>query len=177
MPKPPTTTWPSPPFSRIVRAVYARSLALAALALSALACGGAASSSSAPSKTPTAAAAEEAPLGPNQLRRRDLMRAISGGPGVFLGTLDVEAVLVKGRFHGWRIVAFHEPATWANVDLKPGDVVLRVNDHGLERPEDAMVPWQGLAIANELRVTYERGGKVQELRYEILDEAGTPDRP
>lgn len=105
------------------------------------------------------------------------MSAISAGPGAFLGTLEVEPVLVKGRFHGWRIVAFKDAGTWANVDLKPGDVILKVNDHGLERPEDAMVPWQGLAIAKELHVTFERAGQPQELRYEIIDEPGSPERP
>jgi len=86
-------------------------------------------------------------------------------------------VLIQGRFHGWRIVSFRDPARWADVDLKPGDVVLKVNDHKLERPEDAMVPWQSLAIASELRVSYERDGQAKELRYEIVDDPGSPQRP
>ncbi len=105
------------------------------------------------------------------------MQTLSAGPGTFLGELEVEPVLVKGRFHGWRIVAFRDPARWSKVDLKPGDVVLKVNDHTLERPEDAMVPWQSLAIADELRVSYERDGQPHELRYEIVDDPGTPQRP
>lgn len=105
------------------------------------------------------------------------MHTLSSGPGVFLGQVDVEAVLVKGRFHGWRILAFSDPGTWANVDLKPGDVVLKVNDYPLERPEEAMLPWQSLAIAEELRVSYEREGQPRELRYEIVDEPGAPERP
>lgn len=157
---------------RPVKARNAIFLPLAALLLAA--CGGASATTSSSTTTPQAAQAQEPPLGPNQLRRSDLMKTLSAGPGVFLGELDVEAVLKNGRFHGWRIVSFREPASWEKVDLKPGDVVLRVNGYPLERPEEAMVPWQSLAIAEELHVDYEREGEARELRYEILDDPNAP---
>lgn len=171
----PTTTWPTRARRRILRAVQAHRLLLVPVVALLFACGGSNPQPSAPSTT--ASSVEGPKLRDDQILRRDLMQTLSAGPGAFLGELEVEPVLVQGRFHGWRIVSFQNPARWAKVDLKPGDVVLKVNDHKLERPEDAMVPWQSLAIAQELRVSYERDGEPRELRYEIVDDPGTPQRP
>lgn len=146
------------------------------------ACGGASPEPAAPTSVASPAkgapTSAEPPLGPNQIRRRDLMATLSAGPGAFLQRIDVAPALSGGRFHGWRIVAMRGGAeAWGKADLQPGDVVTSVNGYPIERPEQAIVPWRSLAIANELRVGYERDGKPRELRYDIQDDAGAPAQP
>lgn len=145
------------------------------------ACGGARPEPAAPPPartTATAPVAAEAPLGPNEIRRRDLMATLSAGPGAFLQRIDVAPALDRGRFHGWRVVALHGgPGAWGGADLAPGDVVTQVNGHTLERPEQAIIPWRSLAIASELRVVYERAGQPRELRYAIRDDGGASAAP
>ena len=55
------------------------------------------------------------------------------------------------------------------LDLKPGDVVTRVNGHSIERPEQALKVWNGLRVASELFVEYERDGRARSLRWAIVD--------
>jgi type II secretory pathway component PulC len=59
---------------------------------------------------------------------------------------------------------------WIGVDLAPSDVVTAVNGRPIERPEQALTAFQSLAVATELRVTYERDGARRELVYPIDDE-------
>jgi type II secretory pathway component PulC len=96
---------------------------------------------------------------------------LSRGLGDFLGRLQVEPFAPGGRFRGWRVVTLREnDPLWAGVDLAPGDVVTAVNGRKIERPEQALAVFQSLAVASELRVTYERDGARRELVYPIDDE-------
>jgi type II secretory pathway component PulC len=85
-----------------------------------------------------------------------------------LGRLEVQPLANGNKFHGWRIVRLREgDPMWQGSDLKPGDVVTAVNERPIERPEQAFAVFQNLAVAKDLRVTYERGGKRRELVYPI----------
>jgi hypothetical protein len=122
---------------------------------------------------------EAAPLPPNTLRRSAVKRAVAEGVGAFLQRVEVDdrPVFVAGKFHGFRIAALRgDPRFWSGVDVRPGDVVTRVNGLPIEHPEDAMQALQSLEVASELRVDYERGGEARELRFAIVDDEapGTP---
>jgi len=80
----------------------------------------------------------------------------------------VDAVLRKGAFIGWRVMAM--PVGWEGSGIKPGDVVTRVNGVGLEKPDDFFSAWTTVAGAKEIRVTYEREGKAEELTMPIVGE-------
>src|SRR5688572_19796691 len=114
---------------------------------------------SSPDAGPRPRASADAPLParPGRLWRRDIVAALSRGLGDFLSRLQVEPALAGGKFHGWRIVRLKAgDPMWQSVDLAPGDVVKTVNDRPIERPEQAFAAFQSLAVAKELRVTYER---------------------
>ena len=118
---------------------------------------------------------EVAPLPPNTLRRSAVKRAVAEGVGAFLQRVEVDdrPVFVAGKFHGFRIAALRgDPRFWNGVDVRPGDVVTRVNGLAIEHPEDAMQALQSLEVASELRVDYERGGEARELRFAIVDDEG-----
>jgi hypothetical protein len=76
-----------------------------------------------------------------------------------------EEVLRDSKFIGWRILEL--PSEWASMDLKPGDVVTRVNGLPLEKPDDFFSAWSSLVSASDLRVAYERAGATRELAYQI----------
>ncbi|MDP9033795.1 MAG: hypothetical protein M3O50_03235 [Myxococcota bacterium] len=110
---------------------------------------------------------------PLQLLRRHAVRAaVAQGLGILLQRveLDDRPVRVGGKFHGFRILALHDGAFWAGVDLKPGDVVTTVNGLPIERPEQAQMAFESLEAASELRVAYEREGEARELVVPIVDE-------
>jgi type II secretory pathway component PulC len=99
------------------------------------------------------------------------MATLSRGLGDFLTRLELEPLLTGGKFRGWRIVKLRQgDPLWAGVDLAPGDVVTSVNGRPIERPEQALVAFQSLAIASELRVAYERDGARREIVYPIDEE-------
>jgi S1-C subfamily serine protease len=144
----------------------------------AIACGGS-KPASAPTPVPSGGGAADlsAPRAPGALRRSEVQRTIDKGLGYFLQdvTVDEWPVLRHGKFHGFRIKEIH--ADWG-VDLKPGDVVLRVNGMPIERPEQADAALRSLRKASALRIDYEREGAHRILELPILDDApdGAPPR-
>jgi len=162
--------------------VVARRLVLAVAVLAS--CGGNQSARTEPSRpgeSPSAASGDGGPMAPasadaplparpGRLWRRDVVAALSRGLGDFLSHLQVEPALAAGKFHGWRVVGLRaNDPLWQGTDLAPGDIVTAVNDRPLERPEQAFAAFQSLAVAKELRVTYERNHARREIVYPIDD--------
>ena len=86
----------------------------------------------------------------------------------------MEPVVVSGKFQGWRVVGLRAgDPLWQGTDLVPGDVVTAVNARPIERPEQAFAAFQSLAVAKELRITYERHNARREIVYPI-DESPVP---
>lgn len=118
-----------------------------------------------------ASSADTLPTRPGRLWRRDVVATLSRGLGDFLTRVQLEPSLAGGKFRGWRIVKLREgDPLWTGVDLAPGDVVTLVNGRPIERPEQALTAFQSLAVAPELRVTYERDGARREIAYPIDDD-------
>ncbi len=152
---------------------------LAALVLSSFAaCSGATTTKNAAAPQPAAAAtapssaSTTAAADAHALRRSAVRGVVKGGLGLFLQhlALDDEPVLKDGHFHGFRIAALHDPAFWKGVDVRPGDVIVRVNGMPIEHPEEALEAFHSLEKASELRVFYEREGDPRELTYPIVDD-------
>lgn len=138
----------------------------------ALSLAGAACASSAPPKAPAATAKPttpvEAPLAalpPGHLARADVDQVLRQGPPWILRRVRTEEVLRDNKFVGWRVLEL--PSEWSSIDLKPGDVVTRVNGLPLEKPDDFFSAWSSLVSASDLRVAYERAGATRELTYQI----------
>jgi type II secretory pathway component PulC len=124
----------------------------------------------APSSAQTTTTGSDVPT--SSLSRSAVHRAVTAGLGSFLQhvVVDDHPAMAAGKFHGFRIVELAgDPGFWRGVDLKPGDVVLRVNGFPIERPEQALEAFRSLEVASELRVDYERDGQARVLRYSIVD--------
>lgn len=104
------------------------------------------------------------------LKRAAIKETIARGLGAFLQNVTVEdwPVMHGGKFHGFKIRAINP--NWS-VDLKPGDVVTRVNGIVPERPEEADAALRLLEKASALKIDFERDGKAKTLELPIVDES------
>ena len=57
---------------------------------------------------------------------------------------------------------------WSGVDLKPGDIVTRVNDLPIERETEAFDAFESLKKSDALRVAFQRDGQPRLLEYKII---------
>lgn len=103
-----------------------------------------------------------------QLKRAEVKAAIGRGLGVFLQNVSVDdyPVMKDGRFYGFRLKAVNPD--WV-IDLRPGDVITRVNGQAIEHPEEADAALRSLEKAPALKVDYERDGKPRTLELPIVD--------
>ncbi|MGO8994856.1 MAG: hypothetical protein ACLQVI_16195 [Polyangiaceae bacterium] len=162
--------------TRPVLGIDPRRLAVALVSLL-VACGGASATTKTANTPPTAAPVEKpAPVAEaandHSLRRSAVRGVVKGGLGLFLQrvVLDDQPVVKDGRFHGFRIAALRDTGFWNGVDLRPGDVITRVNGMPIEHPEEALEAFHSLEVASELRVAYERDGAGRELAYTIVED-------
>jgi hypothetical protein len=114
---------------------------------------------------------------PATIWRDEMLMMIDGGLGSFLQRVEVEASLPNGRFEGFRIVSLNPAEFWQGVDLKPGDVVTRVNGMPIERETEAYDAFQALRTASELKVSLLRGGVPRVLSYRIAERPTAAKRP
>ena len=137
-----------------------------------LGCGG---SPEAPPATPKAVAKAPAAQKPvaarppqGALYRDDVNALIARGFPEFLKRVEVEPRLVDGQFRGWSIVNLNPSDFWSGVDLKPGDIVTRVNDLPIERETEAYDAFESLKHSDALRVAFQRDGQSRVLEYKII---------
>jgi type II secretory pathway component PulC len=122
-----------------------------------------------PARIAEAPAAPRPPKG--ALFRQDVDAVIDGGFPQFLQRVDVQPRLVEGQFRGWSIVNLSPRDFWSGVDLKPGDVVMQVNDLPIERDTEAYDVFESLKQSDSLRVAFQRDGQTRVLEYRIVQRA------
>ncbi len=133
-------------------------------------------------EAPAATESAEAPrpkraVPPGTLRREDVLEVLGRGVPALLEVIDVEAMTDRGgRFLGWRVVAIRD-AGLAGGDVRPGDVISRLNGRKIETPLDFYDAFQALAFARDLSLDGQRGGAPLALRYPISDDPTLPSLP
>lgn len=149
------------------------------VACAVLAC---ASAPSAPPAAATAASAGPAPAyaaspaceafaKPGVLRRSAVVRVVDGGLGRWLAGVELDPGLDQGRFRGWIVRRLYgQDPCYRLVDVRAGDLVLRVNRRSLERPEAANQVFTGLRTAPAIVVDLVRGGREMEVRFAIAND-------
>jgi S1-C subfamily serine protease len=115
-----------------------------------------------------APAAAKRPSAITAFQRADVERVIDAGLGRFLTHVTLEPRLSAGRFAGWSIVALDPPDAWSGIDLRPGDVVTKVNGMAIEREMEAFDAFQAVRQASTLEVSYLRQDQARRLRIEIV---------
>lgn len=120
--------------------------------------------SAAQATSPPPAKPPPAPAG--SLSRQEVDAVLEQGPPWLLQRVEIEEVIDKGQFVGWRLVDL--PPSFGS--LQRGDVVKRVNGNTIERPDELWKTWTAIAKASEIRIAFERDGKDQELAIPISGE-------
>jgi hypothetical protein len=115
-------------------------------------------------------------LAAHALARADVERVVDAGLGRFLAHVTLEPRLSAGKFTGWSIVALEPPELWRGVDLRPGDVVTKVNGLPIERETEAFDAFQAVRQAPALEVSYLRASQPRRLRFDIVG-AASPALP
>lgn len=105
------------------------------------------------------------PPAPGRVTRAALDETLAAGPGALLSRVRVQAVRGPSGFRGWRLVAV--PPSPA--DLRPGDILLRVNGRTLERPEHLAALFDALRGASEIVVESERDGVGRVVRVPVVE--------
>lgn len=122
---------------------------------------------------------------PRQIERRrsfavtdsQLQRVLDAGPGIFLRGVDIKPRFVERQFTGWEIIQFMPCENrFDGVDLRPGDVIGRVNQRELARPEHLASLWAHLRTARVITIDVSRPGGDFQLRFEVSDDV-KPARP
>jgi S1-C subfamily serine protease len=102
------------------------------------------------------------------LRRAAVNRAVDAGLGRWLSGVEVDPDVQKGRFRGWVIRRLYPgDVCYREVDLQPGDVVLRINGKSIERPEQANEVFRSLTTAPAVVVEFLRAGAARQLTFPI----------
>lgn len=117
---------------------------------------------------PPSALVVSLPGGHQAIRRSALLHLQRLGAQSFIQKVRVRPAFRHGRFHGWRVVAYRGPGT-----LLTGDVVTRINGRPIERPEQFMGVWEGLASSDKLVVELIRAGKSLVYRLPIVEAPGS----
>jgi hypothetical protein len=117
---------------------------------------------------PDASLAPALTRAPGTLARADVERVVDAGLGRFLSHVQLEPSLAGGKFMGWSIVALQPPELWSGIDLRPGDVVTRVNGMSIEREMEAYDAFQAVRGADKLEVSYLRQREPRTLSYAII---------
>ncbi len=107
--------------------------------------------------------------------RKELVAVLDQGPGSFLSGVRVEPYFQDERFAGWEIISFW-PASprYANVDLRRGDVITKVNGWEIKRPKQLSSLWSELREAAAIEVDGLRDGAPFVLRFQVVGGPPTP---
>lgn len=98
------------------------------------------------------------------IRRGALQRIQKEGAQQFIQQVRVRPTFTRGRFYGWRVLAYRGPGK-----LRQGDVVRRVNGASIERPEQFMKVWEAMAERSRLEIHLVRQGREVRASWPIID--------
>jgi type II secretory pathway component PulC len=136
-----------------------------------IACGGAEapvkSAMTSPAPTTTGSQQPE----PGLVTRSQVRLSVREGFGTFLRSVEVEPAFRDGAFIGFQLKSVRDPARWRGIDLKPGDVVSRVNGQVIEHPEDALKAFKMCETAKQIEVMGERNGTPHNVVIPIVEDA------
>jgi S1-C subfamily serine protease len=108
---------------------------------------------------------------PGTVKRSALVRVIDAGLPRWLQGVEGDRTLANHRFQGWLVKSLHpSDPCYREIELRPGDVVQKINGRSIERPEQAFDVAESLRTAPAVVVDYLRDGKAQRMTIAIANE-------
>jgi type II secretory pathway component PulC len=106
-----------------------------------------------------------------EVTRSSVRAVLAAGPQRFMRGILLDPFFVDQAFVGFRLTRLYDGDTrFRELDLRAGDVVLRVNDLPIGRPEEFMRAWNELRTADEIRIDYLRGAEKRVARIRIRED-------
>lgn len=106
--------------------------------------------------------ASAAPRAESRLADR-VRRMIAQDPGSVSEIMRPQPVFANGKQRGYRVYPGRNRQQFAQLGLKPGDLVVSINGTPLDDPARGMEIFRSIGSASQVRVTVERNGRPQEL--------------
>jgi len=108
---------------------------------------------------------------PGVLHRAALVQMLDAGLARWLQGVEGDRMLANHRFQGWLIKSLHptDPC-YREIDLRPGDIVQKVNGKSVEKPEQAFDVAESLRTAPAIVVDLLRDGKAQRTTISIVEQ-------
>ena len=101
------------------------------------------------------------------ISRTSLDSFIEFGPQYALKLVTVTPAFQGRRFVGYEVVGFNPKGASLAQALKRGDIVTKINNRSIVRPEDYMAAWESLKSCESLRVKLIRAGEAIELEWPV----------
>ncbi|MEZ4268011.1 MAG: hypothetical protein R3F39_16725 [Myxococcota bacterium] len=96
---------------------------------------------------------------------------IARGPSWFIHRVAVRPAMVNGRYTGFQLLSlFANNPELETRAIRAGDIIQRVNDQPIGRPEEFMAVWKSLADADHLAIQLVRDGRVLRVTWLIQPE-------
>jgi general secretion pathway protein C len=92
-----------------------------------------------------------------------IQEVVSQNPASLTEIIRPQPVFKDGRQQGYRIYPGRQRQQFAQLGLRPGDLVTQINGMALDDPTRGMEIFRGLADATSVTLTVERGGQVEML--------------
>jgi general secretion pathway protein C len=116
------------------------------------------------SATPQTAFAPVAQGGtPGSQLADNLRRIAETNPSVFAEIVRPQPVFANGVQRGYRVYPGRNRQQFAKLGLEPGDLILTINGTPLDDPQRGMEIFNTMGSSDQVSVTVERGGQMQEL--------------
>lgn len=110
----------------------------------------------------------EAVHGELTLSRAQLDAFMAQGPAFAFSQVDTEPYHADGSFVGFQLV---DVTTAAHNHIAPylrvGDIVTHVNGIRMQRPDDYLQAWRGLAEASSVRIDFVRDGEGEHVIWQV----------
>ncbi len=139
-----------------------RRVAIAALLLMG-ACGG---KPKVPASKPAGIAVEPSV---SVLTRASLNQVLDAGLGAALQHVSLAELPVTrgGQVYGYQVLTHDEASIWGLFDVRPGDILVALNNGPLGTPDQAQASFEALRGAPEVSLRIERAGRTLELRQTV----------
>jgi general secretion pathway protein C len=93
----------------------------------------------------------------------NLRRIAETNPSVFAEIVRPQPVFANGAQRGYRVYPGRNRQQFAKLGLEPGDLILTINGTPLDDPQRGMEIFSTMGTSDQVNVTVERGGQMQEL--------------
>jgi general secretion pathway protein C len=101
------------------------------------------------------------PPGPPPANLGQLRHQLMQHPERLMDVVRAMPFKENGRFAGYRVFPANNPRLFAQMGLKPGDIVTAVNGISLDNPADSMRILSKLKTSDQVSVTFTRNGQQQ----------------